>query len=323
MIIILANNTSFGYTGSLLTTNKKNMQAQPLNNSPTPPRHYSAIEAALLRQLVLPWGKDGKREPAIHIVATADGYQKIYHAIASSMEQNGAVKQSIAEQIKQFMPELSDHVIAQSAESYVLNRQDEAHKIVEGLAPDGYLVQQACALSESIRTGAVTQQAAWDALTSQTSLPDTATQALNQNHLNTTVAKKLERMWDYAQTPLPLTSPRHAAVHAAAFAAGHVPMHQALAAAFAPNGKASQAIAQEITRQNPLFSAQAAQITADGYCGFWQAMAQMDVTLLQPNQPMIAEPSRSTQAPLAQTIANTADHQGRQTAAPQIALAPR
>ncbi len=218
---------------------------------------------AIIRHLVLPFGLEGKQEPAIHIHATAAGDHRVYTALSEALDPNGVLLQPLTQSIEQAMPALSGEPAIQSAKSYLINRQAEAQTLAEAFQPQSELVQTAVEYSARLIQGDMSPH---DLPTG--TQPDAGV-----------LEDKINRLNEYAQTPLPVPRENNA-THAIAFDLGHEPMHQALADACAPDGVLAPILAEELRTSLPDLDNNTALKTAQGYLHYWEGLAKFDVAQL-------------------------------------------
>ncbi len=234
------------------------------------PAHIAPIADAkrltLLRELVYPWWPERKREAAIHILATAQGYQRIYQTLADTLCPEGTLGSLLQRHIAKALPELSAQDVETAACSYLANRRDDLLSISAAMHPQGPLIQEAIALSEAIRRGEIN--------------PDHFFAPIEQASAPPNVSAKITRIHNYANHAFSLAG-NDSAAHALAYTVGHSALHAHIASCFQQNGAAARVIAHKLHHTLPDVPMQTALVVANHYCAERMQLALIDVDTLR------------------------------------------
>ncbi|MFO0388569.1 MAG: hypothetical protein ACK502_02460 [Alphaproteobacteria bacterium] len=91
------------------------------------------------------------REPAVHIYANAKGQIMEHEALAEAFDPEGAAGRVLVQELQKRLPSMHAAKIEAIAKEYLLDRKHAAVLVVEALALDGALINEAVRRSEELR----------------------------------------------------------------------------------------------------------------------------------------------------------------------------
>jgi hypothetical protein len=104
----------------------------------------------LIDSLVQPRGILG-REPAVHIYANAKGQIIEHEALAVAFDPEGATGRVLAQELQKHLPDMEARKLEAVAKDYLMDRRHAAQLVVQALALDGELMNEAVQRSENLR----------------------------------------------------------------------------------------------------------------------------------------------------------------------------
>jgi hypothetical protein len=121
---------------------RASVMAQAAAPPPEPPPIDAEKREELVAMLLQPHAPGGP-EPAVHILANADGQKRWHEALAVCWEPGGALHEQLLREMKAALPDVPASDVALAADRFIGQRYIKAVSVAAAMEPDSGVVQDA------------------------------------------------------------------------------------------------------------------------------------------------------------------------------------